>query len=96
MRPGMAKRETKLTERQQALMDALRIAGGESNDFHLACELGTPRSAIRGMLRRLEDKGLVELVESRGNMGCGGSDTFVSASLVKCGDAQDARSGAQK
>jgi predicted ArsR family transcriptional regulator len=80
----------RLTERQLALLEALRDSGGESNDFHLAFELGTPRNAVRGMLSRLEDKGLVETSESRSRMPCSGGETFVNARLVE--DAEESSS----
>ncbi len=72
-----------LTERQEAMLEGLRQNGGQASDQDLAIYLGTTLSAIRGIMNRLEDRGLLAIHEGHSRMPCSGGGKYVLAVLVE-------------
>ena len=73
---------SKLTQRQQDVVDFLRANDGEANESALMAYLGIPVHSVRGLLNRLEEKGVISTWEARNRMQCGGGGTTIGASLI--------------
>ena len=71
----------RLTPRQKDVVEFLNDNDGEANEFELATYLGIATHHVRGMLARLEQKGVLTADESFSRMPCSGGEKITTAWL---------------